>query len=65
MAEVSTAAAEQTRGVSEVNAAVTQLDQDTQRNAALVEQTSAAAMSMKQMASELVAAAGRFRLPAG
>ncbi len=63
LAEVSTAAAEQTRGVSEVTASVAQLDQDTQRNAALVEQSSAAAASMNQLASELASAAERFRLP--
>jgi methyl-accepting chemotaxis protein len=64
LADVSTAAAEQNRGVTEVSAAVAQLDQDTQRNAALVEQTTAAAVSMHQMASELAAAADRFTLPA-
>lgn len=58
-------AAEQTRGVTEVSTAVAQLDQDTQRNAALVEQTTAAAVSMNQMASELAAAADRFTLPVG
>ena len=63
LADVSTAAAEQTRGVSEVGVAVAQLDQDTQRNAALVEQTSAAAMSMSRMASRLAEAADRFVLP--
>lgn len=62
LADVSTAAAEQTRGVSEVTAAVAQLDQDTQRNAALVEETTAAALSMKQKASELAATAERFTL---
>jgi methyl-accepting chemotaxis protein len=63
LAEMSTATAEQTRGMTEVNSAVTLLDQDTQRNAALVEQTTAAAVSMNRMASELAAAADRFTLP--
>ena len=63
LADVSTAAAEQTRGVSAVSAAVAQLDQDTQRNAALVEQTTAAALAMKEMASELESTAVRFTLP--
>ena len=40
------------------------LDQDTQRNAALVEQTTAAALSMTQKAGELAASAERFKLPA-
>ncbi len=65
LADVSSAAAEQTRGVTEVSTAVAQLDQDTQRNAALVEQTTAAAVSMNQITSELAAAADRFTLPVG
>jgi methyl-accepting chemotaxis protein len=64
LAEVSTGAAEQTRGISQVSAAVAQLDHDTQCNAALVEQATAAAVSMQQMASKLSAAADRFILPA-
>ncbi len=64
LAEVANAAAEQTRSVSEVSAAVAHLDQDTQRNAALVEQTTAAALSMTQKAGELAASAERFKLPA-
>jgi methyl-accepting chemotaxis protein len=63
LVDVSSAATEQTRGVSEVTTSVAQLDQDTQRNAALVEQTTAAAVSMSQMASKLAQAADRFVLP--
>ena len=63
LADVLTAASEQNRGVTEVSAAVAQLDRDTQMNAALVEQTTAAAMSMRQKAGELAAAAERFTLP--
>ncbi|WP_127997065.1 methyl-accepting chemotaxis protein [Piscinibacter defluvii] len=54
---------QQSRGVVEVSASVAQLDADTQRNAALVEQTSAAALSMKSKAAELAATAARFTLP--
>jgi methyl-accepting chemotaxis protein len=64
LAEVSNAAQEQTRSVAEVSAAVAHLDQDTQRNAALVEETTAAALSMTRKAGELAASAERFRLPA-
>lgn len=64
LAEVSSAAAEQHRGVIEVSSSVAQLDQDTQRNAALVEQTSAAALSMNRMAEDLADATKRFKLPA-
>ena len=63
LSDVSTATAEQTRGVTEVSASVAQLDQDTQRNAALVEETTAASVSMSRMAGELAAAADRFILP--
>ena len=64
LGDVSVATAEQNRGITSVSAAVVQLDQDTQRNAALVEETTAAALSMHQMASEMAAAADRFTLPA-
>jgi methyl-accepting chemotaxis protein len=63
LAEISNAAGEQARSVDEVSVAVAQLDQDTQRNAALVEQTTAAAMSMQRNAHELAATADRFVLP--
>ena len=63
LAEVSRASADQSRSVTEVSSAVTRLDADTQRNAALVEQTSAAALSLQQMAVELAATANRFSLP--
>jgi methyl-accepting chemotaxis protein len=63
LADVSTATAEQTRGVTQVSSAVVQLDHDTQRNAALVEKTTTAAVSLKKMANELAEAADRFTLP--
>jgi len=64
LAEVSGAAGEQTRGVADVGRAVAELDHDTQRNAALVEETTAAALSMKARAEELARTAERFVLPA-
>ncbi len=64
LSDVSTATHEQTRGMAEVSEAVARLDEDTQRNAALVEQTTAAATAMKLKSSELVATAERFILPA-
>ena len=48
--EITAAAAEQSDGIGQVNAAVTQLDQMTQQNAALVEQSAAAAESLKEQA---------------
>ena len=54
--EISAAASEQTTGIGQVNDAVTQLDQVTQQNAALVEESAAAADSLKLQAANLVEA---------
>jgi methyl-accepting chemotaxis protein len=64
LAEVSTAAAEQNTGVSEVSRAVALLDQDTQRNVTLVHKTQGTAQTMSEQAQALVMAAERFVLPA-
>jgi methyl-accepting chemotaxis protein len=60
--EIAHAAREQTSGISQVNGAVTQLDHMTQQNAALVEQSAAAAESMRDQATRLGRAVGSFRL---
>ena len=60
--EVRAAADEQARGITEVNAAVADLDAMTQQNAALVEETAAAAESMKEQSSRLAALVHRFQL---
>jgi len=62
IAEITTAAGEQSQGIGQVNAAVTQLDQMTQQNAALVEQSAAAAESLKDQAQSLSQVIARFRL---
>ena len=62
MAEISAATVEQTSGIGLVNDAVTQLDQATQQNAALVEESAAAADSLRQQAQRLVEAVGAFRV---
>jgi methyl-accepting chemotaxis protein len=51
--EITAAAGEQSDGIGQVNVAVTQLDQMTQQNAALVEQSAAAAESLKDQAARL------------
>ncbi len=51
----------QSQGVGEVNAAVSQLDQATQQNAALVEQSTAAAHSLKEQAGQLAELVGTFK----
>ena len=59
---ISLAASEQSEGLAQVNVAVNQLDQMTQQNAALVEQSAAAAESLKHQASHLTQVVGGFRL---
>ena len=60
--EISLAAAAQTTGIDQINEAVSQLDQMTQQNAALVEQSAAAAESLKEQGSRLHVAVARFQL---
>ena len=62
--EIGTATAEQTEGISQVNLAVSQLDQGTQHNAALVEESAAAAVSLKQQAAHLAQTVSVFQLAA-
>ncbi|WP_369643749.1 methyl-accepting chemotaxis protein [Acidovorax sp. A79] len=60
--EISTASHEQSLGVAQVGEAVTQMDQVTQQNAALVEEMAAAAGSLKVQAEDLVHVVSVFRL---
>jgi methyl-accepting chemotaxis protein-2 (aspartate sensor receptor) len=60
--EISSTAHEQAQGVSRINGAVSQLDQSTQQNAALVEESTAAAESLREQAHRLVEQVGRFRV---
>jgi methyl-accepting chemotaxis protein len=60
--EITIASAEQSSGIGQVNVAVTQLDQMTQQNAALVEQSAAAAESLRLQAVALTDAVATFRL---
>jgi methyl-accepting chemotaxis protein len=60
--EITAAASEQSDGIGQVNGSVNQLDQMTQQNAALVEQSAAAAESLKEQASRLAQVVGTFKL---
>jgi methyl-accepting chemotaxis protein len=60
--EISAATEEQTKGITEVSQAVTQIDQVTQSNASLVEEAAAAADSLHRQAARLVEAVSQFRL---
>jgi methyl-accepting chemotaxis protein len=62
LGEISQAAEQQGLGVAQVGQSVTGLDEMTQRNAALVEQTAAASAQMRQRADSLVTAVARFTL---
>jgi len=60
--EISSSSASQALTLGEIGQAVTHLDQMTQQNAALVEQSAAAAQSLKEQSQELVQAVESFRL---
>ncbi len=62
MGEISAASVEQSQGVAQVTEAITQMDQATQQNAALVEESAAAADSLKTQAQQLVEAVSVFKL---
>ena len=62
VAEISAASTEQSSGVAQIGEAVTQMDQATQQNAALVEESAAAAESLKLQAGQLVQAVAVFKL---
>ena len=64
MAEITEASTEQATGIDQINGAVTQMDDVTQQNAALVEQAAAAAASLEDQAKRLAATAAFFKLPA-
>ncbi|OZI69149.1 methyl-accepting chemotaxis protein [Bordetella genomosp. 1] len=60
--EIGAAAHEQSQGISQVGDAINQLDQTTQQNAALVEESAAAAISLNEQAARLVQLVSVFRL---
>ncbi|MBC7858674.1 MAG: Cache 3/Cache 2 fusion domain-containing protein [Burkholderiaceae bacterium] len=62
MAEISAASAEQTRGIEQVNDAITEMDQATQQNAALVEEAAAATGSLHDQAESLAHVVRIFKL---
>ncbi|WKB50974.1 methyl-accepting chemotaxis protein [Eleftheria terrae] len=65
IAEISNASHEQSAGIGQVSTAVNQLDLVTQQNAALVEESSAAASSLREQAATLAEVVRGFRLAAG
>ena len=63
--DISHASAEQSNGVAQVGEAVSNMDQTTQQNAAMVEEMAGAAESLRQQSDELVRAVSVFRLQGG
>ncbi len=63
--EIAHASAEQTAGIEQVNQAIAAMDRATQHNASLVEQSAAAAASMRDQAASLSCATGAFVLGSG
>lgn len=62
VAEISAASVEQSQGVTQVGEAVTHMDQSTQQNAVLVEQSAAAAEKLNRQAQELVKVVSVFKM---
>jgi methyl-accepting chemotaxis protein len=64
MTEIAGASDEQSRGIAQVNLAITQMDDVTQQNAALVEEAAAAARSLEDQGRQLNDTLAAFRLRA-
>ena len=65
MGEIMSASQEQTSGIEQINQAITQMDQVTQQNAALVEEAAAAAASLQEQAGSLSQVVSVFTLESG
>jgi methyl-accepting chemotaxis protein len=63
--EITAAATEQSEGIAGVNKAISNLDQMTQQNAALVEESAAAAESLRDQAAQLAQAVAVFKVVPG
>jgi methyl-accepting chemotaxis protein-1 (serine sensor receptor) len=62
MSEITAASVEQSAGIEQVNLAITQMDEVTQQNAALVEEAAAAAESLEEQAQNLSASVSTFKV---
>ncbi len=65
VSHIAAGSAEQSTGLAEINIGVTQLDQVTQQNAAMVEESTAASHSLTQDATGLAEVVSQFKIPAG
>ena len=62
MSEITAASVEQSAGIEQVNLAITQMDEVTQQNAALVEEAAAAAESLEEQAQNLAVSVATFKV---
>ena len=60
VSEITVSSSEQNEGIGQINLAISRLDQTTQQNASMVEQTAAAAERLRQQSDELIAAVSVF-----
>jgi methyl-accepting chemotaxis protein len=65
MGEIAAASQEQSRGIEQVNVAITQMDEVTQQNAALVEESAAASRSLEEQGKQLTQSVSFFRVAHG
>ncbi|MDC9580718.1 methyl-accepting chemotaxis protein [Xenorhabdus sp. PR6a] len=63
MGEIASASDEQSRGITQVGVAISEMDRVTQQNASLVEQSAAAAAALEEQAKVLTRAVALFQLP--
>jgi methyl-accepting chemotaxis protein len=62
MGEIASASSEQSKGISQIGTAVVQMDSVTQQNAALVQQSVAAAASLEEQARQLTELVSVFKI---
>ncbi len=62
MSEITVASTEQSHGLEQINVAISQIDEVTQQNAALVEQAAAAAEALEEQAQNLAVSVGTFKM---
>jgi len=62
MGEITSASNEQTSGIEQINRAISEMDSDTQENAALVEESAAAAAALREQAASLAQVVSVFKL---
>jgi methyl-accepting chemotaxis protein len=63
LGQITTGSRDQSNSMADINESINRLDQMTQQNAAVVEESAAAAKSLQNQASDLRDVVGRFRLP--